>query len=150
MSFRTVICDLDGTVADCSHRLIHINEKPKSWPKFIAGIPEDKPIFQTIEIVLSLWRVGYVVVFLTGRSEECRVSTVAWLNTHVPLLANNPLYMRPLKDHRPDYIIKEELFQVIKQEHAGPFVAFEDRGRVVDMWRKNGVFCFNANQGEDY
>ena len=30
-----VICDIDGTVADCSHRLHWIQSKPKNWKAFV-------------------------------------------------------------------------------------------------------------------
>jgi hypothetical protein len=32
-----ILVDIDGTLADCTHRLHHIQKQPKDWDAFFAG-----------------------------------------------------------------------------------------------------------------
>lgn len=53
------------------------------------------------------------------------------------------LYMRKDGDQRKDNVIKQEILKHIKEKYEISF-AFDDRKSVVDMWRENGVFCFQC------
>jgi hypothetical protein len=57
------------------------------------------------------------------------------------------LYMRPAKDHRPDYIIKVELLQQIRKDYGEPFMWFDDRNQVVDAIRAEGVRVLQVAEG---
>jgi hypothetical protein len=150
-----VIFDLDGTLADCSHRLHFVQSKPKNWKAFYAGIPHDQPIRETMHILhclnVSCDGVGYRwnrIIFCTGRSEEYRDTTVNWLATHAGEWTRQvPLYMRPTGDHRPDFEIKALLLATMHVDGYTPRVAFEDRDQVVDMWRRNGLVCYQVAKG---
>ena len=58
------------------------------------------------------------------------------------------LYMRKEGDFRPDAKIKEELIAQMKADGYEPILAFEDRQRVVDMWRRHGVQCCQVAPGD--
>jgi len=51
--------------------------------------------------------------------------------------------MRKDGDQRKDNVIKQEILKHIKEKYEISF-AFDDRKSVVDMWRENGVFCFQC------
>ena len=150
-----VIFDIDGTLADCSHRLHWIQNKPKNWKAFFAGIPHDQPIRETLAIAYNLYHAkdsagGYwnQIIFCTGRPEEHRTATVNWLSCHLGDWAKScPLYMRPTGDHRPDYEVKAMLMETMLADGFDPKVAFEDRDQVVDMWRRNGLICYQVAKG---
>lgn len=148
------ICDIDGTVADCSHRLHHIRNKPKNWKAFNSEAHLDKPIVETIAIIRSLMLFAgpvHRVIFCTGREERLRKHTLAWLEEHVLpgwSLDHVPLYMRPKNDFREDDTVKEELLARIRQDGFNPVAAFEDRSRVVAMWRRNGIRCYQVETGD--
>ena len=40
----TIICDIDGTLADLHHRLHHIKNGNKNWDAFFAEVKDDLPI----------------------------------------------------------------------------------------------------------
>ena len=40
---KAVIFDIDGTLADCSHRLHHVTGDKRDWNKFFAEMSEDPP-----------------------------------------------------------------------------------------------------------
>lgn len=143
-----VIFDLDGTLADCSHRLHWIQNKPKNWKAFFAGMEHDAPIEPTIMIAQSLYDSYNNVIFCTGRPDTHESVTRAWLSKHVGVWSENcPLYMRPSGDHRPDYEVKALLMATMLADGFDPKIAFEDRDQVVDMWRRNGLICYQVAKG---
>jgi len=147
---NAVLCDIDGTVADCSHRLHWIKNKPKNWMAFYAGIPNDQPIQPTIDVVWLIMKKNFYqprVVFCSGRPAEYHDVTRQWFEKYMPWANKCPLYMRPTKDSRQDYIVKEELLAKIREDGYNPVLAFDDRQQVVDMWRRNGLTCFQVAEG---
>jgi hypothetical protein len=58
--------------------------------------------------------------------------------------------MRKEGDYRSDDIIKKELLDEIVADFGKvPNIVFDDRPRVVKMWRENGVFVADVYQGEE-
>lgn len=49
--------------------------------------------------------------------------------------------MRHLNDHRPDDVVKEEMLQQLRAEGKDILFVIDDRQKVVDMWRRNGLIC---------
>lgn len=144
----TIICDIDGTVADCTHRLHHVTGDKKDWDAFYAGVEDDSVIDAVALVVKTLIKNGhYCVIYCTGRPERCRRKTLEWLgrndlwNEHYCFLL-----MRSDDDHRPDHVIKNELVDNLFNKDEILFV-LEDRKRVVDMWRKNGFACMQVADG---
>src|SRR5277367_5832461 len=100
------ICDVDGTISDCSHRLHLIENGSNKWDEFFAACKDDPPITEVIKTVRLLKKSGAVILMVTGRSSVCREQTVKWLRDfQIPY---DGLYMRSAGDHRPDYIVKDE------------------------------------------
>jgi hypothetical protein len=56
--------------------------------------------------------------------------------------------MRPANDHRQDNFIKFEILEQIRHEYGEPFMVFDDRDQVVNMWRENGVRCMQVAPGD--
>lgn len=141
------IFDIDGTLADLSHRLHHIQKEPKDWDAFFAGCPDDAPLGHVCQLAADLMANGRRLVFVSGRSDAVREDTIRWLRKHtgVGLVA---LYMRAAGDHRPDNKVKIELLEKIRADGWEPIMAFEDRTQVVDMWRANGVPCAQVAPGD--
>lgn len=137
--------DLDGTLADLSHRLPHIQNDPKDWDAFFDGCINDAPIPHIIELARDLWACGRKIVIASGRSDRVRTQTEKWLRDNsVPFDA---IYMRPHGDHRPDYGMKKILLKQILQDGWSPLMAFDDRDQVVKMWREQGIPCAQVADG---
>lgn len=151
MSIRCYIFDLDGTLADLSHRLPHIQKAPKDWDAFFDACAADAPIGHMLEICKTLG-LAYDVVFVSGRAERCRTATMIWLKTHLPEFKwtgdKRELYMRKDGDHRPDNEIKLELLAQIRADGYEPIMAFDDRDQVVKMWRAAGIPCAQVADGD--
>jgi acid phosphatase class B len=141
------LVDIDGTVADCSHRLHFIQTKPANWDAFFAACPNDTPIKEVIDVVRMLANAGARLVFVTGRSNAVELETQDWLVAHkLPWLA---IYMRKAGDHREDNVVKGELLdEIISDWNNEPIGGvFEDRQQVVDMYRKRGLHVFQVAPG---
>lgn len=140
------IFDIDGTLSDCSHRLHHIQKQPKDWTSFFAACGEDSPIEHIISLAHALYKVGCTIIFVSGRSDECREATETWLDTNC--LSTRYLYMRKAGDYRADDIVKIELLAQIRTDGFEPIMAFDDRNRVVKAWRAAGVPCAQVAEGD--
>jgi uncharacterized HAD superfamily protein len=148
------VFDIDGTIADCSHRIHHISEefddfrmkRKKDWDAFFAACHADAPIFHIIGLVTTLHDADQSIVYVSGRSDQCRDATEAWLREHG--LPDAPLYMRKAGDHRPDDIVKGELLDQLLADGHKPIMAFDDRNRVVKMWRERGIPCAQVAEGD--
>jgi len=146
-----LICfDIDGTLADVSHRVHFWRQKPKNWNMFKSEMVNDAPIEQIVTIARTMAFAGHTVILCTGRSEDTRKWTEEWLFQHDVKFAK--LYMRAEKDFRGDDIVKLELLnQIVNDFGKKPDIVFDDRPRVVKMWRENGVFVADVYQGtEDF
>lgn len=139
------IFDIDGTLANCSHRLHHIQKQPKDWTSFFAACGDDAPIAHIIELAQTLRLASAKsLVFVSGRSDECRPATEMWLREHG---LSGALYMRKAGDHRDDDIIKVEILSQVRADGYEPIMAFDDRDRVVAAWRAAGIPCAQIAPG---
>ena len=140
----TIIVDIDGTLCDASHRMHLIESEPKDWDAWYAAVVDDEPvqpILQLVDIIGHFSRVDLV----TGRCEDSREQTEAWLSKNG--VRYNRLLMRKLGDHRPDTLVKTEIYNKYF-EPGSVWFALEDRDRVVKMWRDLGVTCLQVREGD--
>ena len=145
---KIIVFDIDGTIADCTHRLHHVKKDNPDWKSFFEECVNDAPIESMCDmsIVLSQY---YDIVFCTGRSEECREQTEEWLLKYVN---SNALLMRKEGDYRPDHVVKKELLEEYLKlenlEKSSVITIYEDRQTVVDMWRDNGYHVCQVAKGD--
>jgi hypothetical protein len=143
-----IAMDLDGTLADITHRLHfiqHERSKDKDWPSFFRASVDDKPIAPMIALAQSLVLAGHAVDIWSGRSDVVRFETEAWLNRHA--IGYRTLRMRRDGDYRKDCIVKQEWLDGLPSFER-PDIAFDDRQQVVDMWRRNGIRCAQVAPGD--
>lgn len=143
---RCWIVDIDGTVANTEHRIHYITNGHKDWAGWHANAHLDKPIEQMVELLEMAVTAGIQIVLCTGRDEKCREDTVGWFyDNNIPF---DELYMRKAGDRRDDDTVKYELLQQIRADGYDPILVFDDRDRVVKMWRSQGLRCFQVQEGD--
>lgn len=88
----------------------------------------------------------------SGRCESVREKTLKWIASNVYHEneslehINRHLKMRPVGDFTPDEELKERwLDEAISKGETIDFV-FDDRPKVVNMWRSRGIFVFDCYQ----
>lgn len=140
------LVDIDGTIANGEHRVHLILKEPKNWDAYFELCHADEPIPHIVRLLQDLVKAGATLVFVSGRSSIVRGKTEAWL--HSLALPTDHLYMRLAGDHRNDDVLKIEMLAEIRAAGFVPIMAFDDRNRVVEAWRKAGVPCAQVAAGD--
>lgn len=145
MKKPAIIVDLDGTLADIRVRLKHLEGEQKNWKEFNATIETDELHDWCKEIVNRMAR-DHMIIIVSGRVDSLKRQTEEWLSKHD--VRWDYLYMRKVHDMRPDQVIKLEIYQnFIKEEFKVIFV-LDDRSKVVNMWRDQGLVCLQCAVGD--
>ncbi len=144
-----VIFDIDGTLADCQHRIHWVRSNPKNWAAFNRGIPNDVPNHDICNLLRMFHEAGSTVLIATGRNENDRGATERWL-TDVANLGGlwSRLYMRRGNDFRSDDVVKAEILDQMIADGFNPTMAIDDRDQVVRMWRQRGIRCLQVAPGD--
>ena len=141
------IFDLDGTLALIEHRRHFVEGSVKDWPSFFAACVHDEPNQPVIAVLRSLVPSGAEVRCWSGRSDEVRQQTEDWIDRHVCVCL--PVTMRAAGDHQPDEKLKAGwLAELPGPDRLRLIAIFDDRDRVVAMWRDRGVTCFQVAPGD--
>jgi len=139
------IFDLDGTLANDDRRKHYLLETPMNWDGWYSEVIRDRLNLDIAKFVDYGISRGIKIILCTGRDERCRVDTEQWLRDYK--VKYEILYMRKNKDFRQDDIIKKEMLDDMRFRGYNPTMAFEDRDRVVKMWRENGIRCLQVQEG---
>jgi phosphoglycolate phosphatase-like HAD superfamily hydrolase len=139
-----VIFDIDGTLADVSERIHHVRKKPKNWNAFFEGMAQDKAIHSMVRLCNILYASGIQIILCSGRNEQHRTETVAWLAQQG--VNYHELLLRKEHDRRSDTVVKREILATLDKNRI--LFVVEDRSRVVEMWRSEGLVCLQCAPGE--
>lgn len=134
---RAFVVDIDGTTAIRGDRGIYDYSK----------VHLDRPNEPVVDVLRSLAATGrYRFVFVSGREDACAQQTREWLREHV--LEPDALFMRSAGDYRGDDVVKRELFDAHIRGVYEVVAVFDDRDRVVRMWRGLGLTCLQVAEGD--
>lgn len=131
-----IIVDIDGVLALNDHR---------SYYDYSENVKKDK-CNEVIYAVLQAFNLTYNVniILVSGRKSVCRESTIEWLfDNEIPY---NNLYMRKAEDNRPDDVIKKEIYDEHIKGKYSVICVFDDRKRVLRMWKNEGLYVFDCSQ----
>jgi len=134
------------------------------WKSFYEACDNDEPILPTLGILNRLLYTEKKVEIWSGRSECVREKTEKWLvkNSIFSSKYSFEIKMRPIGDTTPDDEMKERWLRercnhisldlTTGKEtwngHGIDFV-FDDRPKVIRMWRRRGIFVFNCCQHDE-
>ena len=158
---KTVIFDIDGTLADVEHRVHFAREK--DFDAFFDAMGDDTVNEPIADLLYFHLYKGVQIIFCSGRPDNYRGITEDWLLEKLgwymfghngwqarDALAEPYLFMRPEKKRMvPDYEVKKELLDEILKyvDKENILYAVDDRQQVVDMWRNNGITCLQVADG---
>jgi predicted kinase len=136
---KAIMVDIDGTIALLGERS----------PYDATRVHEDQPNEPVIAVVEAVYRQGYDVIFMSGRSGVCRNATIDWLTDHVLDVPRGDyvLHMRADGDLRKDAIVKMEIFDREVRDNYDVITVFDDRDQVVEAWRAIGLTVFQVAEG---
>ena len=170
---KTVIFDLDGTLAIIDKRRIKAGSpsgktpspNKMDWDVFFDpdNIKLDEPNHPVIKMAQLFNHDGFNIVIFSGRNDRSFHTTKEWLDLNqVPF---HLLVMRPdkfkdeswpiadgnraTKDMRfmPDEILKKKMLDTFVDKDD-VLMCVDDRQKVVDMWRDEGLTCFQVAKGD--
>jgi hypothetical protein len=132
------IVDVDGTLA------IHCCRSPYDWRLASTDQP-NRSVVVAVQALAAHPDVSAIIA-ISGREERAREVTAKWLNdSRVPY---DELLMRADGDYRRDDVVKEEIFRQRVQHRFSVAGVIDDRDRVVQMWRRIGLVCFQVADGK--
>jgi FMN phosphatase YigB (HAD superfamily) len=146
---ETVIFDLDGTLAHIDVRRAKAT-KPDGkidWDIFFApeNIQLDEPNLPVIKVLKALTD-QYCIVIFSGRDDISVNETIEWLASVG--VYPDMIKMRRHGSYVPDDKLKKLWLDDLRKKEHNVICAFDDRDKVVKMWRDNGVPCFQVNYGD--
>lgn len=133
---KAIVCDVDGTIAN--HNGIR---HPHDTTKYHL----DEPHADIIKLV-NILSVNHTLIVLSARDEQYRGVLLDWLEKHG--VNYDQLIMRGASDTRNDALVKNELFEKYIAGQFNVEYIFDDRSRVVDMWRAKGLRCLQVAPGD--
>lgn len=129
------IFDIDGTLAYMNDR------NPYDYSK----VGSDGCYFDVRWLLVQLHSVWYSIVICSWRKDDCRKETEEWLSANA--IPYDLLLMRKSDDNRNDAIVKYEILINDIIPHYFVHWVFDDRDRVVKMWREAWLRCYQVNYG---
>ena len=132
---NAVLCDIDGTLA------IHDGRGPYD----LEQCETDLLNYEVARILALCDRADDYIILLSGRQSEYREHTERWLARYG--VVYDELWMRPVGDRRADDIVKAELFDAHVRHRFNARLVLDDRDRVVALWRRLGLPCWQVNYG---
>lgn len=147
MKTPAIIIDLDGTLCNTAHRQHFMQAKPKDWVAFYGALEQDAPNIWCAEIYRRFLE-DHVVFFVSGRPDNHRAQTLAWMKKHGFSHRTNILLMRKEGDFRPDHVVKTEIYRNEIEPENEVLFCIDDRQQVVDAWRALGLTCLQCAKGD--
>ena len=137
-----IIVDIDGTCA------LHNGRSPYD----LTHVSEDIPNYPLVRFLQELVSNKHII-FLSGREEtsQCRQDTIDWLTKNIcspDFGCKWELLMRDKGNFKPDEVIKERIFHKEIEPKYNVLAVFDDRDKVVKMWRSLGLLCNQVYWGD--
>ncbi len=141
---KNIIVDLDGTLANCDHRIHHVRRADPDWDSFFAECGNDVPNPWCVQMINSMVYAGYHVFIVSARSRHVEAETISWFQKHD--LFDSRIHVHLLRDRgdsTPDQELKRAWLRSF--EHRGEtLLVVDDREKVVKMWREEGLTCLQC------
>ena len=143
-----IVCDIDGTIADGTHRQHHLHGEKKDWKSYFSELSGDTLRKEVVDSVLKLSiEANAWPILVSARPETYRKETEEWLlDNNIPY---HNLIMRGAHDKREDSMVKEEIYNKYLK-HYNIIKVFDDRPRVIRMWRKHGIDVEDVGNGIEF
>lgn len=134
------VFDIDGVLADVTHRLHHIRGRRRNWAGFFADAGDDPLLAEGHRRAVQA-AADHALVYLSGRPEHLRAVTQEWLERHG--LPGGALVLRGARDRRPARVLKPELLAQVAAQGTIAFVVDDDEA-VCDALRRRGYSVVRA------
>lgn len=148
---RIAIFDLDETLCNTQHRMHHIISGDYDYCSYNNRMRLDTIYDDAKRLYLDVHENCNTAMYIsTARPFAFWISTQKWLNENGIHISSDCLYMRDDYDDRTDSMVKEENLKKIRSLHpeGTPIIAFDDRDKIIRMYRSQGVTALQIRKGE--
>lgn len=146
MKKQTIIFDVDGTIADVEHRRHFVNGN-NDWDSFRKETVNDTPVQWVCDIAKRFIAQGDEVAFFSARNESEREVTERQIREWIGD-GHKGVFLRPNDDFTPDDEFKSKLADKFIEMGGKIDLIFDDRQKVVDMWRAKGFTVVQVAEGD--
>jgi hypothetical protein len=147
------IFDIDGVLADCTHRLKYLESK--DWKTFYKLVTHDKAIKSGFEIMKAAIKENGKdsIYFLTGRNRSAKTDTINWLSSKIWDECQcdfshlgvgwwyKHLIMRGKEDYRKAAEYKVDKLSKLALKFDKPYVIYEDDPEIAEAYKNIGQDC---------
>jgi len=138
---KAIIVDMDGTLALINGR------SPYDTTKVNTDKCNEDLAYLIESWALSFYDpMSYAVIILSGREDKAMDDTKKWLEDNGITFTH--IFMRKTGDFRPDEVVKKELYEANIKDKFYVNAVFDDRNKVVKMWRDLGLLCCQVYYGD--
>lgn len=156
---EAIVVDIDGCITDNSLMIpFPTGNARKDRDKFYRQVKyydmwkcdKIKPLMPVINLVYALrMNENITPIFITAREDTCngkiRKNTLDFLREHIGFgIQNSQLLMREENDLRPNYEVKQDLYNKYVKDRFNVLFALDDEENNVEMFRKNGVLALHV------
>ncbi len=128
-----IIYDLDGTIADDSHRKHHVLGEKKDFAAYRSLMKNDKPNWPVIEQMVKDSQGGADIVILTAREDDLVMMTLRQLHKFQITEYISSMFMRPTGYYVPGHQFKEETLHLMVREGFVVTAIVDDDVKVREM-----------------
>lgn len=142
-----LVIDIDGTLADISHREFLVAEKPHpDWATFFSDelIYEDRPLQGALGGYQTLYSMADKVYIVSGRPESSALATINWLSENgfsVPKILGG-IILRPDDLILPSHEFKQLVMESVILPENSPtakYLFIDDEERNLEMFSQYGL-----------
>lgn len=143
-----IICDLDGTLS------LFGNRRDPYDASNCDVVDEVNPAVKLVLDRFLYENARIKVFFFSGRTDKYKEQTIRFIEEKAQykfaLKPYNHLEMRKEGDKRPDEIVKREMYENLVDGKYNVKFVFDDRPKVIRMWRSLGLYVFDVGDGIEF
>ena len=139
----TIVVDLDGTLANIDHRLHYVKREKPDWDAFYAACDKDTPNEWCLHLLQAFHEsfYQYEVLIVSARRKSEQIKTMVWMRSH-NVRFDQIFLLREDGNHEEDTVLKKRWLDRYGKDRI--LFVVDDRQKVVDMWRAEGLVCLQC------
>ncbi len=140
----TVIFDIDGVIADATHRNHHITKPNNNWDEFFQDCENDTQLTHNTHLLQLLAKHNNITL-LTSRPKAVKKQTTNWLTkNNIPW---NTLIMRSARNDIPSANYKKLAIQQLIEQNTTIEIVFDDDPKNIAEIKKLGINAIYIHSG---
>lgn len=144
LSGPTLCVDIDGVLADATHRQHLLASRWRDWDAFFEAAGRDGLLAQQA-VLLDTIGQDHVIALVTARPAWIATLTQGWLTEHD--VRWDVLIMRSNADFRRSSEMKTAAVWQLRQRGLEPVLALDDDARNVAAYARLGIPCVYIHSG---